>query len=87
MPSPEPSAGAGTTKTLPVAAVHVEAPCRRYCVPARPLPPVSAGVRCTVTAILCQAPSLSFVTVGAVVSMFTKPVRVASMLPTASTDQ
>ena len=45
--------------------VQVVAPSRRYCVPASPEPPVSAGFRRTVTALLCQRPSLSLLTVGA----------------------
>ena len=49
-PSPEWSAGAATTKALPAAVDHAWASSGRYCVPARPLPPESAGVRTTVTA-------------------------------------
>ncbi len=38
-PSPEPLAGAGTTKVLPAVSSQVYAPCARYCVSATPEPP------------------------------------------------
>ena len=71
LPSPEPSGGACTVNEPPDASVQVEAPCTLSSVPARLLPPLSAAVSVTVTAILCHDESALSVTVGAVVSMLT----------------
>ena len=66
---------------------QVALPWARYWVAATPLPPASAGLRWTVTALLCQARSASEATLGAWVSRLTKPVWGVSLLPAASTDQ
>ena len=50
---------AATMKASPAAVVHSDVPAGRYCVAATVLPPLSVALRCTVTSVLCHAPSAS----------------------------